>query len=149
MLYHVVAMAENRVIGKANRLPWHFSSDLKHFKQLTMGQTILMGRKTFESIGKPLPGRIVISTAQDDEHVVVRVEDSGTGVPEAIRERIFDPFFTTKEVGKGTGQGLAICRDVVVSKHGGSLEVADNEGGGAIFIVRLPIDGAGGSGAEE
>ncbi len=58
MLYHVVAMAENRVIGKDNRLPWHFSSDLKHFKQLTMGQTIIMGRKTFQSIGaKPLPGR--------------------------------------------------------------------------------------------
>jgi len=57
MLYHVVAMAENRVIGKEGRLPWHFSSDLKHFKQLTMGQTIIMGRKTFESIGKPLPGR--------------------------------------------------------------------------------------------
>ncbi|MBI3999372.1 MAG: dihydrofolate reductase [Candidatus Omnitrophica bacterium] len=57
MFYHVVAMAENRVIGKDNRLPWHFSSDLKHFKQLTMGNTILIGRKTFESIGKPLPGR--------------------------------------------------------------------------------------------
>ena len=57
MLYHVVAMAENQVIGKNNRLPWHFSSDLKYFKQLTIGQTVLMGRKTFESIGKPLPGR--------------------------------------------------------------------------------------------
>src|SRR3989338_3436503 len=57
MFYHVVAMAENRVIGKDNRLPWHFLSDLKHFKQLTMGNTILIGRKTFESIGKPLPGR--------------------------------------------------------------------------------------------
>jgi dihydrofolate reductase len=56
-LYHLVAMAEGRVIGKDNRLPWHFSSDLKNFKQLTMGNTILMGRKTFESIGKPLPGR--------------------------------------------------------------------------------------------
>lgn len=50
-------MAENRVIGKDNRLPWHFSSDLKNFKQLTMGQTLLMGRKTYESIGRPLPGR--------------------------------------------------------------------------------------------
>lgn len=57
MLYHVVAMANNRVIGKDNKLPWHFSSDLKFFRQLTMGQTVLMGRKTFESIGKPLPGR--------------------------------------------------------------------------------------------
>jgi len=56
-LYHVVAMARNRVIGKANRLPWHFSSDLKHFKELTTGSTVLMGRKTFESIGRPLPNR--------------------------------------------------------------------------------------------
>lgn len=57
MLYHVVAMADNRVIGKNNQLPWHFSADLKHFKQLTLGMTVIMGRKTFESIGKPLPGR--------------------------------------------------------------------------------------------
>ncbi len=63
-LYHVVAMAKNRVIGKDNKLPWHFSSDLKHFKQLTTGSTVIMGRKTFESIGKPLPNRenIVLST---------------------------------------------------------------------------------------
>lgn len=56
-LYHIVAMSENRVIGKKNQLPWHFPADLKHFKNLTMGSTIIMGRKTFESIGKPLPGR--------------------------------------------------------------------------------------------
>ncbi|MSR77587.1 MAG: dihydrofolate reductase [Candidatus Omnitrophica bacterium] len=57
MIYHVVAMARNRVIGKDNKLPWHFSADLKRFKSLTTGQTVIMGRKTFESIGKPLPGR--------------------------------------------------------------------------------------------
>lgn len=56
-LFHVVGMAENRVIGKDNQLPWHFSADLKNFKALTLGQTLLMGRKTYESIGKPLPGR--------------------------------------------------------------------------------------------
>lgn len=56
-LFHIVAMAENRVIGRNGKLPWHFSSDLKFFKQTTMGQTVIMGRKTFESIGKPLPGR--------------------------------------------------------------------------------------------
>lgn len=50
-------MAKNRVIGKNGKLPWHFSSDLKHFKTLTWGSTVLMGRKTFESLGKPLPGR--------------------------------------------------------------------------------------------
>ncbi len=56
-LYHVVAMANNRVIGKDNKLPWHFSTDFKFFKQLTSGNTVIMGRKTFESIGKPLPNR--------------------------------------------------------------------------------------------
>lgn len=57
-LYHIVACAENRVIGKNNQLPWHFSGDLKHFKETTAGGTVIMGRKTFESIGKKaLPNR--------------------------------------------------------------------------------------------
>lgn len=56
-IYHVVARARNGVIGRDNQLPWHFSSDLKAFKALTTGHTILMGRKTFESIGRALPGR--------------------------------------------------------------------------------------------
>ncbi|MDO8607619.1 MAG: PAS domain S-box protein [Phaeospirillum sp.] len=110
---------------------------------------IVNATHAIEASGKPLPGRIAISTLRDGEYVVVRIVDNGTGVPASIRERIFDPFFTTKEVGKGTGQGLAICRDVVVSKHGGSMEVTDNDGGGAIFIVRLPINGGGGLGAEK
>ncbi len=53
----IVAMASNRVIGNNNVMPWHLSADLKRFKQITMGSPILMGRKTFESIGRPLPGR--------------------------------------------------------------------------------------------
>ncbi len=66
----LVAMAKNRVIGRNNRLPWHLPADLKHFKFLTMGQTIVMGRKTYESIGKPLPGRAnVIITRQMDYEV--------------------------------------------------------------------------------
>lgn len=66
----LVAMAKNRVIGRNNQLPWHLSADLKHFKFLTMGQTIVMGRKTFESIGKPLPGRAnIIITRQTDYEV--------------------------------------------------------------------------------
>ncbi|HRK62257.1 MAG TPA: dihydrofolate reductase [Candidatus Omnitrophota bacterium] len=56
-IFHVVAMAQNKVIGKDNKLPWHFSADLKFFKTLTTGQTVIMGRKTHESIGRPLPNR--------------------------------------------------------------------------------------------
>ncbi|HHZ69791.1 MAG TPA: type 3 dihydrofolate reductase [Methylococcaceae bacterium] len=60
----IVAMANNRVIGCDNQMPWHLSADLKKFKKITMGKPILMGRKTFESIGRPLPGRtnIIISS---------------------------------------------------------------------------------------
>jgi dihydrofolate reductase len=58
MLYHIVAVADRRVIGKGNQLPWHFSKDLQHFKKMTTGQTVIMGLKTFESLGcKALPGR--------------------------------------------------------------------------------------------
>jgi dihydrofolate reductase len=61
----IVAMATNRVIGHENRLPWHLPADLQHFKQITMGKPILMGRKTWESIGRPLPGRTNIVITRD------------------------------------------------------------------------------------
>lgn len=63
----IVAVADNRVIGRSNALPWYLPADLKHFKQLTTGHTIVMGRKTWESIGRPLPNRrsIVISGSKD------------------------------------------------------------------------------------
>lgn len=64
----IVAMATNRVIGHENRLPWHLPADLQHFKQITMGKPILMGRKTWESIGRPLPGRTNIVITRDESY---------------------------------------------------------------------------------
>ena len=64
----VVAMAANGVIGRDNQLPWHLPADLKHFKQTTMGKPILMGRKTWESIGRPLPGRNNIVITRDNDY---------------------------------------------------------------------------------
>ena len=86
-------------------------------------------------------GRITVRTAHEGQAVRVEVEDSGCGIPEAIRDRVFEPFFTTKEVGRGTGQGLAIARSIVVEKHGGSLTFESEVGRGTTFIIRLPIDG--------
>ncbi len=63
----IAALADNYVIGKQNQLPWHLPADLKHFKELTWGKPILMGRKTYESIGKPLPGRRNIIITRDNE----------------------------------------------------------------------------------
>jgi dihydrofolate reductase len=64
----IVAMAKNRVIGVNNTLPWHLSADLKRFKALTMGHHIIMGRKTFESIGRPLPGRIILVISRNPKY---------------------------------------------------------------------------------
>jgi signal transduction histidine kinase len=84
-------------------------------------------------------GSIKISTRQDGAWVEIRISDTGTGIPENIRHRIFDPFFTTKDVGKGTGQGLAIARSTVVDKHGGEINFESTVGKGTTFIIRLPI----------
>ena len=88
-------------------------------------------------------GRIDLRAARDGEHVVVTIADTGCGIPEAIRDRIFDPFFTTKEVGRGTGQGLAIARSIVVDRHRGALTFESVVGRGTTFTIRLPIDGQG------
>ncbi len=83
-------------------------------------------------------GKITIRTRCLPEWAEIEVEDTGTGIPEAIRGRIFDPFFTTKEIGRGTGQGLAIARSVVVDKHRGTLQFKTQMGKGTTFVVRLP-----------
>jgi dihydrofolate reductase len=78
----IAAMGENRVIGKDNDLIWHMPNDLKHFKQLTSGHHIIMGRKTYESVGKPLPKRTNIIVTRDNNYkaegciVVNRIEDA-------------------------------------------------------------------------
>lgn len=84
-------------------------------------------------------GQITIRTYVENEMLVVAMADNGTGIPEDIRDRVFDPFFTTKEVGRGTGQGLALARRVVVDQHGGQLDFATEVGKGTTFFVRLPL----------
>ena len=87
-------------------------------------------------------GRIRITSRQEGGEVVVAISDTGGGIPEAIQSRIFDPFFTTKEIGRGTGQGLAIARTIVTNKLGGSLSFETEVGRGTTFFIRLPILGA-------
>lgn len=87
------------------------------------------------------PQKITIQTAVIEQNTVeIRIGDNGKGMPEDVRSRIFDYLFTTKGVGKGTGLGLAIARQIVVEKHGGSLEVQSESGRGTEFWIRLPID---------
>jgi signal transduction histidine kinase len=85
-------------------------------------------------------GLITVSSRKDGDHVEVRVQDSGTGIPKTIQNKVFDPFFTTKGVGKGTGQGLAIAHSVIVDKHQGQIFFESESGKGTVFVIRIPIE---------
>jgi signal transduction histidine kinase len=84
-------------------------------------------------------GKLTVRTRLDANEVEIAIGDSGTGIPQAARERIFDPFFTTKELGKGTGQGLALAHSVIVKKHQGTLSFETECGKGTTFFIRLPV----------
>jgi two-component system NtrC family sensor kinase len=84
-------------------------------------------------------GKIRVSTRHDGGDVVVTISDSGSGIPEEVRHRIFEPFFTTKEVGRGTGQGLALAR-TIMAKHRGSIAFETEPGKGSTFILRVPVE---------
>lgn len=88
---------------------------------------------------RPGVGKITLKTQKQEELLLIQISDTGTGIPEEISSKVFDPFFTTKQVGRGTGQGLAISWDIIVKKHGGSIEIDTALGKGTTFSIRLPI----------
>jgi PAS domain S-box-containing protein len=85
-------------------------------------------------------GSIRIRTRKNEKFAEIVISDTGGGIPENIRQRIFDPFFTTKDIGKGTGQGLAITHSVIIEKHGGTLNLESTEGKGTTFSICLPLE---------
>ena len=84
----IAAMANNRVIGLDNKMPWHLPGDLQHFKKVTSGKPVIMGRKTFESIGRPLPGRRNIIITRNKDYHASGIETVTT--PEAALELVYD-----------------------------------------------------------
>jgi signal transduction histidine kinase len=84
-------------------------------------------------------GLIKVVTRRDAEWAEILVSDTGGGIPKEIRDRVFDPFFTTKDVGKGTGQGLAIAHSVIVERHGGAITFDSQDREGTTFTIRLPL----------
>ena len=89
-------------------------------------------------------GVIGVRTWLQDGAVTIVIADTGVGIEPDLRERIFDPFFTTKAVGRGTGQGLAISRSIVVDKHSGTLTVDSEVGRGTAFTISLSARAASG-----
>jgi signal transduction histidine kinase len=88
------------------------------------------------------PGHIVVRTGLDGADALLQVEDSGVGIATEHQARLFQPFFTTKEPGRGTGQGLALSRHIVVETHHGALTFTSTPGVGSTFTVRVPVAGA-------
>jgi PAS domain S-box-containing protein len=84
-------------------------------------------------------GTITVSTRREDDWARIAVADTGDGIPVEIRSRVFEPFFTTKEVGKGTGQGLALAHAAIVKRHHGQLWFESELGRGTTFFIRLPL----------
>jgi PAS domain S-box-containing protein len=89
--------------------------------------------------GEKGKGTIGVITRLNGDWAKIMISDTGTGIPEKNRSKIFTPFFTTKGIGKGTGQGLALCHSAIVGKHGGTLEFETEAGKGTTFIIGLPL----------
>ncbi len=81
---------------------------------------------------------VSVTTKKENDKIIIRVTDNGSGMPDTIKEKIFQPFFTTKPTGQGTGLGLSLSYDIVTKGHGGELKVETKEGDGSTFIISLP-----------
>ena len=130
-------------------LETNFDADLPHvpcflgeFNQVILNMIINASHAIADQIGDSSngKGKITITTScPNNEWAEIRISDTGTGIPVSAQNKVFNPFFTTKEVGKGTGQGLAISYKVVVEKHKGKLNFETESGKGTTFIIQLPL----------
>lgn len=115
-----------------------FSHEINQaFLNLILNATASIESKR-KKTGDTAKGLISIKTSARDGSVEIHVQDTGEGIPEANRPRIFDPFFTTREVGRGSGQGLALVHSYIVEGHGGTVHFETEIGVGTTFVVRLP-----------
>jgi signal transduction histidine kinase len=126
----------------------HFDDDLPlvpclpgEFNQVILNLIVNAAHAIADVVGDGAEekGLISIRTGRKDGWTEIRVADTGTGIAMANRGRIFDPFFTTKEVGRGTGQGLAICHAVITEKHAGKISFDTEIGKGTTFLIQLPL----------
>ncbi|MDD3044252.1 MAG: HAMP domain-containing sensor histidine kinase, partial [Candidatus Delongbacteria bacterium] len=109
--------------------------------QVFMNLIVNAAHATKDAVDQKLveKGIITVKTSHKDGRIIITIADNGTGIPEKIRERVYDPFFTTKEVGKGTGQGLAIAHKAVVDRHGGKIWFETEQNKGTTFYIEVPV----------
>ena len=135
MIFQIVAMARNRVIGNQNRMPWHFTEDLQHFKRLTMGHTLIMGRKTFDSIGRPLPGRMNIVLSRDPKRVQV---ERWAGDPICAVGSIGDALKAVKTPKAYIIGGAELYRQTIADVHGLHQTFIDMDYEGDTHFPEIP-----------
>jgi two-component system NtrC family sensor kinase len=132
--YKYVADVET-ALGELPLVPCH----LGDVRQVLLNVLVNAAHAIGDVVGKSgKRGLIRIRSIAESGFVRIEIEDTGTGIPEDAREHVFEPFFTTKEVGRGTGQGLAIAHNIVVKKHKGTLSFDTILGKGTTFVIRLP-----------
>ncbi len=144
------------VTATISKNEWKYSCDLKthldpalplvycvldEINQVILNMIVNATHAIEELLGKepPVKGKIMIETRQAGDFIEIKISDTGKGIKKENQKHLFDPFFTTKEVGKGTGQGLAIAHDIIVNKHGGEILVHSVWKKGTTFTVRLPV----------
>ncbi len=110
------------------------------FNQAILNIIVNAANAIEETVNEKGRGIITIKTKRETADALIIISDSGSGIPEPIKDKIFDPFFTTKEVGKGTGQGLSIVYTIIVKKHGGKVSFESEFGHGTTFFIRLPLE---------
>jgi PAS domain S-box-containing protein len=138
-----------------SRNEWKYSADLEtefdeelpsvpclvsEINQVVLNLIVNAAHAIQEKVKSGGKGKITVRARRNEGWAEIQIADSGNGIPEHARGRIFEPFFTTKEVGKGTGQGLALARSVIVDKHGGTLHFETETGVGTTFFIRLPLN---------
>jgi two-component system NtrC family sensor kinase len=87
----------------------------------------------------PKGGTLFVRTSKEDNRILIRIQDTGTGIPEEIKDKIFEAFFTTKQKVKGVGLGLSVCYGII-KDHAGDIKVESKEGKGTTFAISLPIE---------
>lgn len=104
-------------------------------REVEVASTLL----AFSSTGQMSPQIHIRTQLLEPNKVIILIADNGTGMSKEVKQRLFDPFFSTKPIGKGTGMGLSICYQIISQKHCGTLECLSQPGGGAEFVITIPL----------
>ncbi|WP_135079259.1 HAMP domain-containing sensor histidine kinase [Terasakiella sp. SH-1] len=131
---HIATVEENLHEGDCSVQGYH-----NEINQVLLN-LIMNATHAIEDNGPERKGILKLTSQLTEHDCIISISDNGTGIPQEVQDKIFLPFFTTKDVGRGTGQGLALCYDMIVNKHKGKIYFETKEGQGTTFFIKLPIE---------